>query len=327
MPLEINYSNLRGHEAMLRDSVRCEAFRQAIADTVTPGCAVLDIGAGTGILSLFAAQAGARVVYAVEQTQIAEIARRIVAGNGFSDRIRVLQNDMGDLQLPEKVDVIVSEWLGGYGVDENLLPVVLLARDRWLKPGGRLIPKSVTTWIAPAYDELLQQDVDFWDSYPYGIDLDLISKATARRLDCACNHVKQRHILCEPQLMWEIDSMTYSHEDANRPFRSQLEFTADRDGQFNALAAWFRAPLTEQVVLCNGPSDPDTHWGRHIFPVGRSVSVRKGTQVRAQFGLEPQGKGQSRATWAIQVDGYRFQSEGVTVLTEQDTVSDRESAV
>ena len=169
MPLEINYCNLRGHESMLRDSVRCEAFRRAIIDTVTPGCAVLDIGAGTGILSLFAAQAGARVVYAVEQTHIAEFAQRIVSENGFGDRINVLQNDMETLELPEKVDVIVSEWLGGYGVDENLLPVVVLARDRWLKPGGRLIPETVTSWIVPAYDELLQQDVDFWSSEPYGI--------------------------------------------------------------------------------------------------------------------------------------------------------------
>jgi len=318
MPLEINYCNLRGHESMLRDSVRCKAFRRAIVDTVTPGCAVLDIGAGTGILSLFAAQAGARVVYAVEQTHIAEFAQRIVSENGFGDRINVLQNDMETLELPEKVDVIVSEWLGGYGVDENLLPVVVLARDRWLKPGGRLIPETVTSWIVPAYDELLQQDVDFWSSEPYGIDLNAIGKAIARQLDCGCNHVKQEHILCDPQLMWEVDGMTYSHEDANQPFRSRLEFVADRDGQFNALAAWFRAQLTKQIVLCNGPSERDTHWGRSIFPVGRTLSVKRGMPVDVRFSLEPQGKGQSRASWAIEVEGYRFHSEGITVLTEQN---------
>ena len=59
MPLELNYSDICSHEWMLKDSVRCEAFRKAIAEAVTPGCAVLDVGAGTGILSLFAAQAGA----------------------------------------------------------------------------------------------------------------------------------------------------------------------------------------------------------------------------------------------------------------------------
>jgi len=316
MPLEINYSNLRGHEPMLRDSVRCEAFRQAISGTVTPGCAVLDIGAGTGILSLFAAQAGARVVYAVERTPIAELAQRIVAENGFGDRIQVLQHDMDTLQLPEQVDVIVSEWLGGYGVDENLLPVVVLARDRWLKPGGRLIPETVTSWIVPAYDELLQEDVDFWNSEPYGLNLKAIGQATARQLDCGCNYVKPEHLLCAPQRMWEVDGRAYSQEEAHQPFCARLEFVADREGPFNALAAWFQAQLNPQVMLCNGPAERDTHWGRSMFPVGQPLSVERGMGVAVNFVLEPQGKGQSRATWAIEVDGYRFHSEAFTVLTE-----------
>jgi len=148
MTLEINYWNLEGHEPMLFDAVRCEAFRKAIAAAVGPGGAVLDLGAGTGILSVFAAQAGARAVYAVERTRIAELARRIVAENGFHGRIHVLRGDVETIELPEKVDLIVSEWLGGYGVDENLLPVVVQARDRWLRPGGRMIPGTVEAWMA-----------------------------------------------------------------------------------------------------------------------------------------------------------------------------------
>lgn len=324
MPLEHNYSTLASQASMLQDSVRCEAFQRAITETVTPGCAVLDIGAGTGILSMFAAQAGARVVYAVEQTRIAEVAREIIEENGLRDQIIVMQNDMAALELPEKVDVIVSEWLGGYGVDENLLPVVVLARDRWLKPGGKMIPSSVTALLAPAFDAFLQRDVDFWRSYPYGIDFDLIGWSTARTFRCFANHVTQKHLLCDPKVMWEIDTMTYSHEDAIKPFICQLEFIADRDAEFNCLAAWFRAPLTEEIVLTNGPSDPDTHWGRHIFPVGKIVSVAKGTRVGVDFCLEPQSRGQSKATWEIEVDDYRFRSEGITVLLEQDPICQTE---
>ena len=324
MPLELNYSTLAGQGSMLQDSVRCKAFQRAITETVTPGCAVLDIGAGTGILSMFAAQAGARVVYAVEQTQIAEAAREIIGENGLRDQITVIQNDMAAIELPEKVDVIVSEWLGGYGADENLLPVVVLARDRWLKPGGRMIPSSATALLAPAFDEFLQRDVDFWRSDPYGIDLDLISRATAREFRCSCNHVTMKHILCDPKVMWEIDAMTYAHEDAIKPFICQLEFIADRDVEFNCLAAWFRAPLTEDIVLTNGPSDPDTHWGRHILPVGKIVHAAKGTRVGVDFCLEPQGSGKSKATWEIEVNDYRFRSEGMTVLLEQDPIHQTE---
>jgi SAM-dependent methyltransferase len=315
MPLELNYSKIRGHEWMLRDSVRCEAFREAISQAVTPDCAVLDVGAGTGILSLFAAQAGARVVYAVERTDIAELARHIVADNGLDGRIHVLRDDVEAIELPERVDVIVSEWLGGYALDENLLPVVALARERWLKPGGKLIPQSVTSLIAPAYDTLLQQDIDFWRSEPYGLDLEAIGRVRARQSEGARHDVKQPHILCAPQAMWQVDCGTCSVEDANRPFEARLDLTAERDGQFNALAAWFDARLSENIGLSNGPGNPDTHWGRTIFPAGRVVDLAAGARVRLRFRHEPKGKGESQAAWEIQTDGYRFSSSDLTTLT------------
>ena len=315
MPLELNYYNILGHEGMLKDSVRCEAFRRAIGEAVTPGCTVLDVGAGTGILSLFAAKVGAGTVYAVERTGIADLARQIIADNGFSDRIHVLRDDLEAIELPGKVDVIVSEWLGGYALDENLLPIVALARDRWLKPGGRLIPQAVTSMIAPAYDRLLQQDIDFWRSEPYGLALGEIGRIRARQSDIARHDLKQEHILCAPRRMWEVDCGICSVEDANRPFEVWLDFTAEQDGQFNTLAAWFDARLSDNVGLSNGPAEPDTHWGRSIFPVGRVVDLAEGSRVGIHFAHEPRGKGESLATWEIQVDGYRFRSSDAVVLT------------
>lgn len=206
MPLEINYSDIDVHKLMLHDRIRCEAFRRALADIVTPGSVVLDVGAGTGLMSIFAAQAGARVVYAVERTSTAQLAQRIISDNGLTERIRVMQDDMENVELPEKVDVIVSEWLGGYGIDENLLPVIVQARDRWLKPGGKLIPGVVSSWIVPAYDGLLEQDAEFWHQRPYGLNLDALGDGTLSQLLCCRNHVKEEHILADPQRMWEIDS-------------------------------------------------------------------------------------------------------------------------
>lgn len=315
MPVALDYQNIRSHEWMLKDSVRCEAFRKAIAETVTPGCTVLDVGAGTGILSLFAAQAGARVVYAVERTGIAELARRIVAENGFSDRIQVLRDDMESIELPEKVDVIVSEWLGGYGLDENLLPVVTLARDRWLKPGGRLIPQSVRSLIALAFDGLLQQDIDLWRSDPYGFDLSAIGAIRAQQSDIARHDLKGGEILSSPRTMWEVHCETCSTTKATRPSEVRLDLVAERDGQLNTLAAWFDAKLSDHVRLCNGPAEPDTHWGRTIFPLGRVLDMNRGARAQVHFVHVPTGKGDSEATWDIQVDGSHFGSRDQTVLT------------
>jgi SAM-dependent methyltransferase len=317
MTLEINYWNLEGHEPMLFDAVRCEAFRRAIAGAVGPGDAVLDLGAGTGILSVFAALAGARVVYAVERTHIADLARKIAAENGFGDRIRVLQGDMETLDPPEPVDLIVSEWLGGYGVDENLLPVVVMARDRWLRPEGRMVPGTVEAWMAPAFDPRLQEDLAFWYSRPYGVELSPIGRTVERRAMVCCNQVKAEHLRAAPRLLWTVDPATVSLDRAGRPFEARLNFTADRQGQVNALAAWFSADLGGGVILGNGPSEPDTHWGRTVFPIGEAVSVEAGTPMAVDFTLTPSGKGRSTAAWEVAIERYRFRSELVTVLTEK----------
>jgi precorrin-6B methylase 2 len=315
MALELDYSNVHGHDSMLKDTVRCEAFRNAIFETVTPDSVVLDVGAGTGLLSLFAAQAGARTVYAVERTDIAELAKDIVAKNGFADRITVLHQDVEDINLPQQVDVIVSEWLGGYALDENLLPIVVQARDRWLKPAGKMIPQATASLIVPAYDSLHQQNIDFWNSYPYAIDLSPIGTVRSCLSYNAMHDLKQDRLCFAPQKMWEIDCQTCTIEDANRPFKAQLTFTAQRTGPINALAAWFDASLSDTVRLCNGPGEPDTHWGRCVFPLGQVVDVAKDAQVQVSFTHNPQGKGHSLASWEIVIDDYSFRSSDVTILT------------
>jgi hypothetical protein len=115
--------------------------------------------------------------------------------------------------------------------------------------------------------------------------------------------------------MWQVDCGTCSVEDANRPFEARLELTAERDGQFNALAAWFDARLSENIDLSNGPGNPDTHWGRTIFPAGRVVDLTAGKRVRLRFLHEPKGKGKSQAAWEIRTDDYRFSSSDLTTLT------------
>ncbi len=315
MPIEISYRDLRNHESMLLDEVRCEAFREALREVVTPDSVVLDIGAGTGILSIFAAQAGARQVYAVERSPVAQCAKKIIEDNGLSEKITVFQGEMEALELPEKVDVIVSEWLGGYGVDENLLPIVVNARDRWLKPGGHMIPGTVTSWMAPAYDAYLQDDIDFWFSRPYGIDLTVVGEDALRRTEATCNHIKQENLSSESQLMWMIDSHTCTQAESTGTFETHMEFICDRDGAVNVLAAWFETKSANGVFLSNGPACPDTHWGRTVFPIGKTVPVKEGTRVKVHFLHEPHGKGHSNAKWAVEVDGYCFKSEDTTLLT------------
>ncbi|EOD41259.1 hypothetical protein EMIHUDRAFT_53207, partial [Emiliania huxleyi CCMP1516] len=140
------------------------------------GKAVLDVGAGSGILAIWAAKAGARVVYAVEATSMAKHARRLAAANGVGDVVVVLEGYMEQVTLPEQVDVIVSEWMGYFLLRESMLDpailAVLTARDKWLKPGGALFPSSASIYLAPLCSSLyapklreFEREVSGWSHF------------------------------------------------------------------------------------------------------------------------------------------------------------------
>ena len=109
-----SYGDLATHEVMLKDVPRMAAYAAAVEANASyiKGKAVLDVGAGTGILSLLCARAGARAVYAVEASPMAEHLHSIVELNGFADVITVFQSPMEETTLPEHVDVCISEWMG-----------------------------------------------------------------------------------------------------------------------------------------------------------------------------------------------------------------------
>jgi len=149
MPFFIpKYDSLRIHEMMLSDGVRTAAYQSAIEANARPGDVVLDVGTGSGILALFAARAGARKVYAIEPTGIIELAKRIAQRNGLASRIEFIQARVEEVDLPEKADCIVSEWLGVFALQENMLPSIASARDRLLKPGGKILPETVRLFLA-----------------------------------------------------------------------------------------------------------------------------------------------------------------------------------
>lgn len=295
------YAQLPIHRSMLRDRARCEAYRQALIKSVLPGSVVLDMGAGTGVLSLLAIQAGARKVYAVERTGIVNLARQLIAANNAQRQVRIIHGDMETIELPEQVDLIVSEWLGGYGVDEGFLPALLLARNRWLKPDGKMLPERVTAWMSPVYDCELERDMNFWRSQPYGIDLSLIAEATANELFWERHHITAETLLAVPREMWLTDAYTCSIEEARLPFKAMLSFIFAREGNFNALATWFSADFGQGICLTNAPDAPQTHWGRFVFPLKDKIKVERGTEALIEFSCEPTIDSHCRNHWSVKV--------------------------
>merc|ERR1719150_1804748 len=109
-----SYSHYGIHEEMLKDTVRTQGYRNAILQNrqLFKDKVILDIGCGTGILCLFAAEAGAKKVYGIECAHIADAAVQIVKDNGYEKTIEIIRGKVEEVELPvEKVDVIISEWM------------------------------------------------------------------------------------------------------------------------------------------------------------------------------------------------------------------------
>lgn len=115
----------------------------------------MDVGCGSGILSFFAAQAGARKVYAVEASNAADDAEILVHANGMSDIITVVRGKIEEVILPEKADILISEPMGTLLLNERMIESYIAARDLHLRPGGLMFPTQSNIYLAPFCDETL----------------------------------------------------------------------------------------------------------------------------------------------------------------------------
>lgn len=313
--MTLPYETLDVHRWMLRDWPRMQAFEAALREQVQPGSVVLDVGAGSGVLSLMAAKAGAARVYAVERTPVARQARRLVQRNGLDHVIQVIEADIQQVHLPEQVDLIVSEWLGTIGVDENLLYPVLLARDRWLKPDGIMVPSVVRAWAAPAH-LATRCDIDYLRANPTGLDLSELSEPSMHDLLCRRYQVRDHDLASPAQVMWTTDTRVDDLASALTPAQADLDFAITQDTTANALVAWFEAQLSPSVTLSNAPEAPETHWGQLTLPLRGVLSLPAQSHLYARVACLPREPGLSDLAWAARVNEGPWQSHDTRARPE-----------
>jgi SAM-dependent methyltransferase len=321
------YAELEVHRTMICDRVRTEAFRRAIELVVRPGDVVLDIGAGSGILSLFAARAGAARVYAVERTAVAALADRLAAANGAAEIIEVFHGDVMQVELPGPVDVIVSEWLGGFGIDEGMLGPVIAARDRWLKPGGVMIPCSVTAWTALVHDRYSGEMAEFLRNNPYGLNLDDLAEMTVNEIfySGTFRHLAAGDRRSEPARLWTTDAQLIPLEQAQAPHQAETLLPVRGHGTANALALWFSAELAPGICLSVGPGDSPTHWGMTTAPLRWPVQVTPGMVVRVRVRTAPARPIGTWTSWAVALPGMDWEEhDEQAVWQEIDDEQDQE---
>ena len=272
------YDSLRIHDLMLRDSIRTVTYQRAIQTNVKEGDVVIDVGTGTGILALFAAKAGAKKVYAIERTGIIDLARQIAKENGLDNRIEFIKAKAEDLDLPEKADCIVSEWLGVFAVQENMLPSVASVRDRFLKPEGKMLPEMVGLSLSLVEDkQLYDEKIGKWNKQPYGLDYAKLAFCQANDVHVAT--FAPDNLLCDPVGIINLDMRCAM--DSN--FKLEKHFKVIRGGICHGLAGWFSAVFPGKIILDTAPGQPLTQWCQTFFPIVEPVQVSQGEEVIVRF--------------------------------------------
>lgn len=295
------YSDVSVHEEMIADRVRTDAYRLAILRnwSALRGKTVLDVGAGTGILSIFCAQAGARRVYAVEASAIWQQAREVVRLNGLEDRVQVLHGPVETVELPEQVDVIVSEWMGYGLLHESMLSSVLQARTKWLKEGGLLLPASADLFVAPISDQMLELRLGFWSQVKqnYGVDMSCLEGFATRclmgRSEIVVESLSGEDILARPQRFAQLDlARAGLEQELEAGVGGRFRFSCYGSAPMHGFAIWFQVTFPggdseKPLVLSTSPFHPVTHWKQALLYLNEPVHVEQDTDISGEITLLP----------------------------------------
>ncbi|KAJ8956699.1 hypothetical protein NQ318_014054 [Aromia moschata] len=263
------YGYLSQQQNMLQDFVRTYTYQRAILCNLEDfkDKVVLDVGAGSGILSFFAAQAGAKRIYAVEASTMAHYAQKLVEANNLSSSIKVIPGKIEEIDIPEKVDVIISEPMGYMLYNERMLESYLNAK-RWLAPGGKMYPSRGDLHIAPFTDDALYMEqyskANFWfQTCFHGVNLSALQ-------NCAVKEYFRQPIvdtfdvrICMSKSIRHVVDFLEAEETDLHTIDIPLEFHILESGTCHGLAFWFDVAFggSQQTIwLSTAPTEPLTHW-------------------------------------------------------------------
>lgn len=294
------------HDSMLADTQRTESFLKAIMATVKADDVVVDIGSGTGVLSMFAAMAGARTVYAIEREPIIGIAKEIAEVNNLADRIEFIEASSGDVELPELADVVVSETIGSIGLDEGIMEWASDARRRLAKPAAAFIPSQVDVHAALVDVPRDFEPINRWSDRLLTLDFSALRRIVVNNVMWA--EISRAAVMSEARTMirGEVGSDSLEFE--------QADAIARKDGVVHGLGVWFSASLSPGITISNAPPNGVPSWDQGLLAVDVPFEVTRGDPVPIEVVSSYDG-----ARWDWRVGDQRLSSrDGALVPPEPE---------
>lgn len=287
------------HRTLIADAVRNAAFYAALKAVIVPGkTSVADIGAGTGLIGLMAARLGAREVFLYETAEVAGVAARVLKANRARN-CHLMPCHSTEMQDPPKVDVVVSETLGNFALEEGIVATLADAKMRFLKPGGLLLPNRVTQMVAPVRTPRIHEELIVWDRVGYGLDL-----TTARTMSLHNIYVRwlQPAELIEPAgKAWDTVELG---RDARSTRKGEVRWKLGRAETVFGFACWWTADLGNGISLSTAPDAPRTHWEQLYFPLLEPIAGKAGETITLSLRSRTSDEAGTHVAWtAGHLDG------------------------
>jgi protein arginine N-methyltransferase 1 len=301
-----SYAHFGIHEEMLKDEVRTMSYRNSIYHNthLFKNKIVLDVGCGTGILSMFAARAGAKRVIGIEYSSIIEHAEKIVKLNGLDHIVTLIRGKVEDVELPdgiEKVDIIISEWMGYCLFYESMLNTVIFARDKWLAPNGLMFPDKASLHILAIEDRDYKDDKINWWTSVYGFDMSCIRDIALS--EPLVDTVDPKQIVSNSCVIKEIDISTAKLEDLK--FNSPFHLSIKRNDYAHAFVTYFNIEFSachKKVGFSTAPDQPYTHWKQTVFYFKDYLTVKRGEEIFGVFTCSPNPRNVRDLDFEIEFD-------------------------
>ncbi|XP_069158781.1 histone-arginine methyltransferase CARMER isoform X2 [Procambarus clarkii] len=306
------YSYLSQQQNMMQDYIRTGTYQRAILSNMSDfrDKIVLDVGAGSGILSFFAAQAGARKVYAVEASSMAQHCEMLVRSNNLQDTIKVIAGKIEEIDLPDMVDMIISEPMGYMLYNERMLETYLHAK-KWLKPTGRMFPSRGDLHVAPFNDESLYYEqlnkANFWyQNCFHGVDLcQLREQALNEYLRQPIVDTFDIGICLAKSIRYSLDFLVAQEKDLHH-LVIPLEFHILKSCTMHGLAFWFDVAFlgsTQTVWLSTAPTEPLTHWYQVRCLLEKPIFVKEGQLVTGTVELVANRRQSYNVNLEVRIEG------------------------
>jgi ubiquinone/menaquinone biosynthesis C-methylase UbiE len=279
----LRYDCINSHLRMIWDELRCHSYAAAISRAIKPGDIVIDFGCGLGIWSMIAAKAGASRVYAIEAVDdMTHMAQALIAENNLGDRITTIHANAASVDLPEKADCLISELMNGAGFNEYDGEPLMKVRDRFLKPGGRMIPQRIRHVIRLCHLQTeFKSDNGDWADGMYGLTWNAVKDFASA--SSTVTELRNYAWASSPHVWWDLDLMRDDLSDNQYRAGIPAHWEIQTASRVHGVAAYFEADLDENIMLSTSPDAPFTHWMHTFLSFPRALEVRAGDRISVKI--------------------------------------------